>query len=132
MKAFEKNQSLAKHTAVLAHIWFMYHHLKLDEVNIEVLLHLLDIFHSLCTQAHDNIRINTSKGSVIYFHYFPPSSWRDILPPTEKTLCHCTIVLHLHIAQPFTRRHTVYGNTYREYAASYKCQNHAFHFLSHF
>lgn len=91
----------------------MCHHLKLDEVKVQVLLHLHDIFHSLCAQTHDNVRLTTSKESVRCFHYFLPLCRRDVLPPTEKAFSRCTIVLHLPIAQPFTRSRAAYGRTYR-------------------
>lgn len=112
-KHFEKSQSSAKHTAVRACIWFTCHHSKLDEVKVQVLLRLHDVFHSLCAQTHDHARHTTSKESVRCFHCFLPWWWRDILPPTPKALSRCTIVLHLPVAQPFTRSRAAYGGTYR-------------------
>lgn len=67
IKAFWEEPASANHAAAPACIWFMCHHLTLDDVNIQVLLPLHDIFHSLCTQTHDNVRLTTSKDSVWHF-----------------------------------------------------------------
>lgn len=79
---FEKSHS-AKHTAVLACIWFMRYHLKLDEVNIQVLLLLHDIFHSLCTHRH-RIMSGSLQAKTLFSTFTISSPVLERYPTTHR------------------------------------------------
>lgn len=127
----KKGSTFRRETSTKQDTCFICHPLNLDGVKVQLPLHFPDIFHSLCTQTQDNIRLTTSTGSLVLslFASLVLQRW----PSTHRKSIAC---LHKGFAPSqspaLVRSCAVHGGRYRGTGSSLILQTHSSHVLSHF